>query len=183
MKEETAFSLSVFVSSCFPIVYTITFLFLYSFLINSIHGHPTFWKWKRYSIPTGTKRARLKSHQIVRKPSNDRVMETIEEYILHEAFSFLTAHDMVTISSLSRRFRAMTQQKRVWYNLAQMYFTLSLPAENTLSSLSNKRAFFTYLKQYPLVLVRKAVNRFVIEGKVYELPAQFMSGNRFTSRP
>ena len=180
MTEETTFSISVFVSS--PVVFTIALVGLYSFLINSIHGHPTFWKWKRWVVPlsSSTKRARLKS--IVRKPSKDRVMETIEEYILHEALSFLTADEMLIISSLSRRFRAMTQQKKVWYDLGKIYFTPSLPDENTLSALVNKRAFFTYLKQYPLLLAGKSVNRFVIEGKVYELPAQFISGNRFISR-
>ena len=168
------------------IIITVAMLIgLYSFLINSIHGHPSYWKWGwrwvRFpwfgnSSQRGTKRARLKS--ILRKPSKERVMETIEEYILHEAFSFLTADEMLTISCLSRRFRDMTQQKKVWRDLTKIYFpvTPSLSDENALSSLVNKRAFFAYLKQYPLILAKSRINRFVIEGKVYELPAQFMSG-------
>ena len=146
----------------FAIIIITAAIVYYSFFINTVHGHPSFWKggrwflfssWHGSSSHRGTKQARLKS--IVRKPSKERVIERIEEFILHEAFSFLTADQMLTISCLSRRFRDMTQPSL---------------------SLVNKRAFFTYLKQYPLILAKSHINLFVIEGKVYELPAQFMSG-------
>lgn len=162
----------------FAIIIITAAIVYYSFFINTVHGHPSFWKggrwflfssWHGSSSHRGTKQARLKS--IVRKPSKERVIERIEEFILHEAFSFLTADQMLTISCLSRRFRDMTQQKKVWQDMAKRYFQITPSL-----SLVNKRAFFTYLKQYPLILAKSHINLFVIEGKVYELPAQFMSG-------
>jgi hypothetical protein len=103
-------------------------------------------------------------------------METIEECILHETLSFLSADELLDISSLSRRFREMVKEKKVWRDLAMIYFNMQplVPTLQLLQTIQTKTDFYAYLRQYPHLLAKARVGTlFVIERRVFEVPSKF----------
>lgn len=153
--------------------------------MNTIHGHKSKWKlfssWfrhtKRRGVGVDGKLIKPLLQSIgIRKPSKERVMETIEEYILHETLSFLTADELLDMSCLSRRFREMVKEKKVWKDLAMIYFNVPplIPTPLLLQTIQTKKDFYAYLRQYPHLLAKARVGTlFFIEGRVYDVPSKF----------
>lgn len=155
---------STWVSDVFAILLFIT---LYSLMISNIFGHPSFW---RFQQPPDTARILLRpqSKQLVRIKSKEKLFEFLNENVILEALSFLSAVDLLSISQLSRSHSRLIKQRQLWSNLSPHYFNAE--SEASTEDVSSKRKFFTYLKKYPFQVAksRSGVN-VIICGCVYDL--------------
>ena len=93
--------------------------------MNKIFGHSTYWKYsfKRRGLPS-----RVKSH-FKRKPSNERLLDNIDEYVLKSAVKFLSIKDVLVLGIVNKSFNKITKCPSIWSAFEKNLFEYPFPAD------------------------------------------------------
>ena len=76
-------------------------LLIYAFIMDSLFGHPTYWRWWQ-ALTIFSEKDSLSNlvgqpkwyKKILRKPSKEKLIEGLHDYVLMESFAYLTCYEV-----------------------------------------------------------------------------------------
>lgn len=149
-------------------------LVIYSFIIQSVFGHQTFWRrpWKslfhRSQKDFIPQKKKIRNSVVKYDRNRCQIFDSCD-FILLEIMGYLDCYDILYLSSVCCRFKQLVATPLIWKSLCHVF----LPQiDEIFPTLNNgiilKTAFFKILKLYPLRIAQSKLY-VVIHKRVYNL--------------
>lgn len=132
---------------------------LWALTMNKIFGHSTYWKktFTFSSPPLRQQEINSKSRaSFKRKPSNERLLDSIDDYVLKSAIKFLSVKDVLVLGTVSKSLNELTQCPSIWSAFERQLFCYPFP-EHILSLRPINFSSFRDLFYYKLIVYHKVL--------------------------
>jgi hypothetical protein len=107
---------------------------IYSLFMNKVFGHSTYWqrsaKISSNFISEGNKSlTNSATMRFRRKPSNERLLDSIDEYVLKSAVAFLSIKDVLVLSTVNKSYCKLCQCPSIWKKFESRLFEKIVPKD------------------------------------------------------
>ena len=148
---------------------------LWALAMNKIFGHSTYWKSSIFFSSPPLRQREVHSKSFVhfkRKPSNERLLDSIDDYVLKSAIKFLSVKDVLVLGTVSKSLSQLTKCPSIWLAFERQLFSSPF-SEDILTLRTDNFSSYRDSFYFKLIMYHKVLSRersvVLIHSNVYDV--------------